>query len=239
MDLKTKRKKTMDMLCSALDKIDPSKENSALYRKKFDKMSDKEFDKYMTEFLSDPENIFYLEILEYERPLKMENIEAMAEHIGIPLYEKVALPYVTMDKSNVVVTPEPVPVGYIHEKLMVQLLLKKNSVSMNVEKRSAKSGQVTADSKTARTSDVESYSMIALQANEGLKELLGPRADDWSSKNQMYNKLTKDGYMALSDLDSSVEDKVALNTLDAYFLLMGIKTNLIAGGDNLPKPKVK
>lgn len=237
MNIKEKRKKTMNMLCSALDKIDPSKENSKLYRKKFDKMSDKEFDEYMKDFLGDPENIFYLEMIEYERPLKMENIEAMADYINIPLYEKVAIPYVNMDLNNVIVTPEPVPVGYMHAKCMVQLLLKKNSVSFNIEKRSAKSNQVTGDSKTSRTSDVESYSMIALQAYKGLKELLGPRADDWSAKNQMYNKLVKDGYVSLDDIDSSVEDKVALNTLDAYYLLMGIKTNLVYGGDMLPSPK--
>jgi hypothetical protein len=239
MSISEKRKKVMNMLCSALDKIDPSKANSKKYQDFFGNMSDSQFDSWMKDFLKDKKNNFYLEIIEYDRPLKMENIEAMAKHIGVPLYEKVAIPHLNMNKDNPVVTPEPVPVGYAHEKLMVQLLSKKNSTSIRAEKRNVLSGQVTGDDKTSRTSDVESYSFLAIGATESLKELLGPRADDMIAKNQMYNSIQKNGYCSLKELDSNNEDKVSLRTLDAYFLMMGIKTNLITGGDIIISPKEK
>ena len=224
-----KRKALMTFLCDALNKIDPSGDNAKIYTKKFGKMTDSAFDQYMKKFLSNEDKYFYVEMIEYKRDLKMANIEAMAKFLGIELYEKVALPYVTMDKSNVVITPEPVPVGYIHEKLMVQLLIKKNSASINISKRNARTGQVTGDDKTSRTSDVESYSLIAIEANEGLKELLGPRADDMMAKNQMYNSIQQKGYCRLDELQSNPEDKVAINTLDAYYMLQGFKTNLVTG----------
>ena len=236
MDLSTKRKKTMEMLCSALDKIDPTGDNSKKYKNKFNKMSDKEFDSYMKKFLSDPNKYFYLEVIDYERPLKMVNIEACAKHLNIPLYEKVCVPYTNMDLENAVVLPEPVAVGYIHLKTMVQMLLKKNSTAFDISQRNAKTNQVTGDSKTSRTTDVESYSMISIQAKNALKELLGARADDQRAKNEMYNEIASNGYVSLENLESRPEDKVALSTLDAYFALMGFKTNLITGSDQLRKP---
>lgn len=224
-----KKKDLLNFLYGALNKIDPSGDNAKIYKKKYGSMSDAAFDKYMKKMLSNKDKYFYLEMIEYQRDLKMENIEACAKHLGIELYEKVALPYITMDKNNVVVTPTPVPVGYIHEKLMVQMLIKKNSVSTSISKRNARTGQVTGDDKTSRTSDVESYSMIAIEANEGLKELLGPRADDMMAKNQMYNSIQQKGYVRLDELQSNPEDKIAINTLDAYYMLQGFKTNLVNG----------
>lgn len=224
-----KKKDLLNFLYGALNKIDPSGDNAKIYKKKYGSMSDAAFDKYMKKMLSDKDKYFYLEMIEYQRDLKMENIEACAKYLGIELYEKVALPYITMDKNNVVVTPTPVPVGYIHEKLMVQMLIKKNSVSTSISKRNARTGQVTGDDKTSRTSDVESYSMIAIEANEGLKELLGPRADDMMAKNQMYNSIQQKGYVRLDELQSNPEDKIAINTLDAYYMLQGFKTNLVNG----------
>ena len=222
-----------------LKKIDPSGKNYNDYISFFKSLNDEEFDNYIRSFLENPDSVVYLEMIEFENDLKMENIEAMADSIGIPLYEYVISPYDTMDKEHCVVTPEPVPVGYIHEKRMVQLLLKKNAVATGITKRSAKSGQVTGKDKTSRTSDVESYSMLAIGAEQGLRELLGPRADDMKAKNQMYNRLQKDGYFYQRDLDSSPEDRVAINTLDIYYVLQGLKTNLVHGGNILVSPEAR
>lgn len=233
-----RRKKVVDYIVKVMNLLDSTGDNGKYYQEKFDKMTDTQFDKYIREFLQDEKSQFYLAIVEYERDLTIENIEKCAEFMKVPLLEYVALPYLTNDPDNVIVTPYPVPVGYIHEKRMPQTLLKKSAGSTKIEKRSPLTGQVTSEDKNARNSDLETYSLVAVDAVNALTEFMGPRADNMEAKNTMYNDIAKNGYVSLKDLN--LEDpynKVALNTLDAYFNMMGISTNLISDLNKIPSPR--
>lgn len=235
--IKEKRKVVMEYLDKFFNTLDPSGANSKLYHEKFDHMSDQQFDQYFRKFLNNDKQNFYLEIVEYERDLKIEDIEKCAEIMTVPLFERIAMPYLTMDKNNVVVSTTPVPVGFIHEKRMPQTLMKKSAASIKTDKRNPLSGQVVGDDKNARNSDSEVYSLATLGANAALKEFLGPRADDMRAKNEMYAEIAKNGYVAMEDLTDDVYNKVALNTFDMYFLMQGLRTNMIERLDKIPGPR--
>lgn len=235
--IKDKRKVVMEYLDKFFNTLDPSGANSKLYHEKFDKMSDQQFDQYFRKFLENDKANLYLEIVEYERDLKIEDIEKCAEMTGVPLFERVAMPYLTGDPNNVIVSKEPCPVGYIHEKRMPQTLMKKSAASIKTDKRNPLSGQVVGDDKNARNSDSEVYSLATLGANKALSEFLGPRADDMRSKNEMYAEIAKNGYVSMEDLTDDVYNKVALNTFDMYFLMQGLRTNMIERLDNIPGPR--
>ena len=237
MAIKDRRKVFMDYLDCILNTLDPSGANSKLYHEKFDKMSDNQFDSYIKRFFEDDKQNFYLEIVEYERDLTMENINACADMMGVPLYERIALPYLTGDKENVLVSKSEVPVGYIHEKRMPQTLMKKSAASIKIDKRNPKTGQVVGEDKNARNSDSEVYSLATLGAMQFLRESLGARADDMKSKNEMYAAIAKNGYVSLEELSDDVRDKVAINTFDVYFLMQGLRTNMVDRLDNIPGPK--
>lgn len=237
--ISVRRKKMMDHLINCMNLLDPSGENAKLMRARYSKMSDAEFDKEMEEFFADEHEQFYLELIEFERDLTIEAIEECAAYMGVPLCERVAVPYVNYDLDNIVVTPTSVPVGYIHEKRMPQSIIKKNSGSINIKKRNAKTGQVTGEDKNARNSDMETYSMIAMGANNTLREFMGPRADDLKAKSEMENFISKNGYVSQADLTNDPENKVALNSLDVYFLMQGFVTNLVSPMTVLPSPKSK
>ena len=237
MAIKDRRKVFMDYLDSILNTLDPSGANSKLYHEKFDKMSDNQFDSYIKRFFEDDKQNFYLEIVEYERDLTMENINACAEMMGVPLYERIALPYLTADKENILVSRTSVPVGYIHEKRMPQTLMKKSAASIKIDKRNPKTGQVVGEDKNARNSDSEVYSLATLGAMKALSEFMGPRADDMKSKNEMYAAIAKNGYVSLEELTDSPENKIGLNTFDVYFLMQGLRTNMVDRLDNIPGPK--
>lgn len=236
--LHERKQKVIDYICNALDLLEGGNVNSSRYRKEWETMSDAEFLKMM-ERLRDNENdqLVYLEVIEFERDIKLENIEKCAQFMGVPLYEYVAIPDVTGDPNNVVVTPEPVPVGYAHYKRMQQTVLKKNSASIRVDRKNPKTGQLVSDEKTVRNTDVETYAMMSLGATEGLKEFMGPRADDPVMENEMYTAISDNGYVRLQDLTSDPKNKVAINTLNMYFLMQGFVTNLIGPMGELPKPK--
>ena len=235
--IKEKRKVVMEYLDKFFNTLDPSGANVKLYHEKFDHMSDQQFDQYFRKFLNDDKQNFYLEIVEYERDLKIEDIEKCSELTGIPLFERVAMPYLTHDFNNVIVTPQPVAVGYIHEKRMPQTLMKKSAASIKTDKRNPLSGQVVGDDKNARNSDSEVYSLATLGANAALKEFLGPRADDMRAKNEMYAEIAKNGYVSMENLTDDVYNKVALNTFDMYFLMQGLRTNMIERLDKIPGPR--
>ena len=226
--IKEKRKYYMDYMTNVYNILDPSGTNTKVFHDKYDKLSDEEFAKAVEEFLNDDsQKGFYLEVVEFERDLTLENIFKCAEYQKVPLFEYVALPHINGDPDNAVVTPEPVPVGYIHAKRMQQTLLKKNSHSININSRNPKTGQVVGEDKNATTSNVETYSMIASGAVNGLRELLGPRADNTIAKNEMYNMIRQDGYVSLEELSNRQTDKVAINSLDVYFTIQGLRTNLV------------
>ena len=233
-----KRIKFMDHLLKAMNLLDPTGQNAKNYQEKFEKMTDQQFDKYIRNFFNDPKQNFYLEIVEYERDLTIENIEECAKYMRVPLLERIALPYLTNDPDNVITTPYPVPVGYIHEKRMQQTLMKKSSGSTDIRKRSSLTGQVTGEDKNARNSDLETYSLAAIKAMNALQEFMGPRADNEKAKLEMYNDIAKNGYVSLLDLDlKDPYNKVALNTFSTYYIMQGIQTNLIGDINMIPGPR--
>jgi len=237
--IKEKRKYVMDYVQRLYDSLDPSGENFKIFKKKYESLSDKDFAEKFEEFLNDDtQKGFYLEIIEYERDLTLENIFKCSDELGIPLFEYVLISHINGDPDNPIVTPEPVPVGYIHEKRMQQTLLKKSSGSIHIDQRNPKTGQVVGDDKNAVNSNVETYSMVATDSLYALKELLGPRADNMRAKNEMYNAINRDGYVSLEELSNNQEDKVAINSLDAYFTMQGFRTNLVYPPEVIPSPTI-
>jgi hypothetical protein len=234
-----KRKEFMDYITNILNILDPSGDNAKAFHEEWDGYSDKDFDKEVRTFFDDPHQFLNLQIVEFERDLPMDNIEKCAKFMNIPLYEHVALPHVNGDPQHAVVTPQPVPVGYIHLKRMPQTLLKKNTGSVDIKKRNPKTGQVINEDKNGRNSDVETYALTAMGAKQALKEFMGPRADDMAAKNKMNNDIAKNGYVSLEDLPNDVSNKIALNTLDVYFTMQGLRTNLVSPMRLLPSPKEK
>ena len=236
--IQDRRKKFMDHLLKVMNLLDPTGQNAKNYQEKFEKMSDAQFDKYIRAFFKDSKRNFYFEIVEYERDLTIENIEKCAKYMNVPLLERVALPYLTNDPDNVITTPYPVPVGYIHEKRMQQTLMKKSAGSTEINKRSTLTNLVTGEDRNAINSDMETYSLAAIKAMNALQEFMGPRADNRKAKLEMYNDIAKNGYVSLLDLDlKDPYNKTALNTFSTYYIMQGIQTNLIGEIDKIPGPR--
>lgn len=221
------RNKMEKLIYDTFDAYDPSGTNTDRYKGIFKNMTDKEFTKFFDEFFKNEDEYLILDIVDYEHDITIENIEAAADVLGIPLFEHVIMPSKSPDPKNPIATKYEVPVGYCHIKRVQQMVRKKNSTSTDLGERSALSGQVTGHDKNSRESDVENYALVTLGATENLRELLGPRADDMVMKDEMYSAITNKGYISINDLTDDVANKTALNTVDVYFLSMGIKTDLI------------
>jgi len=230
-----KRKEMEDLIYTVFSALDPSETNTNKYKQMFGSMSDQQFDKFFKNLFSNEDLYLILDIVNYERDLTIEQIEKAANILGIPLMEKVAMPFVNEDKNNPVVTKYTVPVGYLHLKRMQQILSKKNSTSTEISSRSALTGQVVAKDKNARESDQETFSLVTLGAENSLRELLGGRADDLTMKTEMYSEISKKGYVSIDELTNNVNNKTTLNTIDTYLIGCGIKSDLVTKTLALPK----
>jgi hypothetical protein len=217
------------------DRLDPSKTNTNFYKAFFSKMTDREFDAFFKKFFEDKDAYLTLTVKAFENDLQMDNIQKAAKFMKVPLYEYVAQPFFSKDPDHPIVTPYPVPVGYIHEKRVQQTSLKKNSTSIEISTRDPRTGQVINDDKNSKQSIDENYSMMAQGSELGIKEFMSFRSDDIKMKEAAYASIRQNGYVAMKDLPDHIENKTSLNMLDAYFIAMGIKSDLVTEGYTLVK----
>lgn len=232
---KDKRKKMEEIIYKTFDLLDPSGTNSAKYKAMFQPMSDNQFDTFFKNLFKNEDRYLILDIVDYEREVKLEDIEKAADYLGVPLFEKVAMPFINGNTKNPTLTKYEVPVGYLHCKRMQQILSKKNSTSTDISARSPITRQVVNKDKNARQSDQENFALVTVGATNVLRELLGGRADDMTMKTQMYSEIAKKGYVSLEELSDNVINKTSLNTLDVYLHGMGLETDLITKGSELPR----
>ena len=107
-----KRKKMEKLVYDTMMNLDTTGENSEKYRLKFKGMNDKQFETYFQNIFNPNTNDhLVLDIVEYERDLKIENIEKAAKFLNVPLMEYVMMPFVNGDTDSPVVTQVRVPVG--------------------------------------------------------------------------------------------------------------------------------
>ena len=209
--------------------FDPSNRNYNKYHNIFSKMNDSAFFSYFQK-LFNSDDYLICDFVDYENEISMENIEKALDVMGVPLYEYVAMPHLSVDKNKPVLTPEKILVGFVHIKRTQQFLYKKNGLSISSDKRSALTNQVTGKDKNGRESDIENAMLLASGCNRILRELNGFRADDTVAKNQAIESIYKKGYINIDELDNDVFNKTTLNTVDTYFLGMGLKTDLVTPG---------
>lgn len=215
--------------------LDPSDSNTKKYQAMFGKMSDEQFKHYFDNFFKDNNAYLTLDIVGYEHEVSMNTITKAAKFLNVPLYETVMMPMVDDRNGKAITTKQKVPVGYIHMKTVQQMVRKKNSTSITINKRDPRTGQVTGDDKDTQFAVEENYGLLALNAKNCLKEFMSMRADDIVMKEQGYSNIRKNGYVSLQDLDDDVENKTAINTLDVFFTCMHMKTDIVNSGYILRK----
>lgn len=221
-----KRQKIEKVIYDTFNILDKTGANTKKYKELFNSMNDDQFNSYMKTFLKDKKANFYLEVLPNKNEPSLSEIEKALEYLDVPKDE-----YVYFrdgeHKDNPIRTRYKVPVGYVTLKRMQQVLSKKNTYSLDINKRALKTNQVTGDDKIARLTDQENYMLSAIGANNAMKEFLGPRADSADAKMDLYKNISMYGYAYMKDLSNDINEKQTINTVSAYLIGCGIKTDLL------------
>lgn len=229
-DLTKKQRQEIEALIySVFDTLDKTKTNSEHYKKIFAKMNDSEFKKFIS--LRFP---YRFHVTPFKIEPTMDDVKKACNKLGVPLLEKVNLPYLYENKDGKPVTTKECLVGYVHLKKVQQFITKKNSMSIDISQRDMKTGLLTGHDKNGKTSDREMESLAALGLENTMKEFAKPKADAMKAKNAMYNTINTTGMVSLKDLPDEIDDSLSKNLLNVYLLGAHINTNLVNQDYYLP-----
>ena len=221
MDKKT-RQECEALIYETMDALDKTRTNSEYYKKLFSSMSDDQFSSYMKNDFP-----FKFHMRPFEIEPSMSDIEKAAKVVGIPLLEKVALPYLYTNKDGVPVNSQECIVGYIHLKKVQQFITKKNAMSSDIAERDMKTGLLVGFDKNGKTSDREMESLAVSGLDQTMKELSRPRADSMKAKSVMYNTINTLGSVNLKDIPIDIEDSISKNLMNTYLLGAGLQSNIV------------
>jgi hypothetical protein len=219
-----KRNQIEELVLKVVKALDNDKMlNYKRYESLLKTMTDDEFEEWANTMGNDLDDTIQIYQLPFEE-MKMTQIKKAADILKVPLEE-----YIWYRHSDIegVRTKMRVPVGYIHIKRVQQLLAKKNRYALDTDEVELKSGQVKGESKVASISDPETFALVAINAENTLKEFLGPRADNQSKKLQMYRQIARDGFSTLEDMTEDITQSTTLNTMNTYLLASGIRSDLV------------
>ncbi len=216
-DISRARKKATDTICAVLDDLDKTGFNGKRTRVMLNKMGDREFIRFMERMRNEDDYNFCFEIDSYgpDGAPDVDRIEKVAKKYGVKLREHVIMPH-RNPGGPPVVTKDPVPIIYVQVKRYQQMLDKKNSIAGTNDKINPITGQVTGSDKGASLSDLETYTLVATNQYDTIKEFLGPRADDSYSKQQMLTAIERDGKVSIKDLDIRTGNKQSIKTAEAF-----------------------
>ena len=227
--MNSNRKKAESTIYEFFDIVDKTGTNTAYYKELFSKMSDQEFLKWCKRPLP---------LRFHSKPWVIEptmgEIKKGLDYLGVPLTEKIALPYLYQNKDGEPVYSKPAIVIYIHIKKMKQFVIKKNNISVGIDERDMKTGLLTSHDKGGKTSDREMEGLIGFNMFDTMEELSTWRADYMNAKSIAYSTIANTGIVYQKDIPISNEDSLAKNMLNYYMLGSGIYTNIINKDYMLP-----
>ena len=226
---KKKRKESEALVYQVMDILDPSGANTEYYKKLFASMSDEQFYKF---FKKDFPLRFHMRPFEIEPGIS--EFKKAADHLNIPLFEKIYLPYLYKNSEGKPIASKTCLVIYGHVKKMQQFIAKKNAMSTDITKRDMKTGLLISDDKNAKTSDREMEALVVAGLNNVMEEFSKAKADAMDSKNLMYNTISNVGMVTLSDIQTSEDDSLSRNLLNTYLLGAHINSNLLNKDYYLP-----
>ena len=216
------REEVEALVYQVMDALDPTGTNSTHYKEKFSNMSDAQFMKFLKTTFP-----FRFHSKPFEIEPDMTQIKKAADVLGIPLTERVSLPYLYEDKNGKTVMSKECVVIYTNIKKMKQFVTKKNGMSLDIDDRDMRTGLLNGGDKNGKMSDREFQSLIINSDENTIKEFSRMRADAMEQKSQAINTINLTGQVSLSDLKSENDEVLSRNMLDAYFIGAHLKTNLV------------
>lgn len=202
-------------------------ENVDIYKKLFDRLTDSEFEEWMTKLESE-EEILVMYVPNLVGPaLKMENIFKTADELDYNLFQHLTL---TDPKTGQVYkTANRHLVGMVPFRRQVQMLVKKSSIPDSNHIIDERTGQPTGDSKGGRLSAPE----IQVNASKGITKMILEwikfRGGDAAAYDAMNRSIIETGEASMDSFMAENNTQVkSTKTLSVYLKSMHLDNNLVS-----------
>lgn len=208
------RKAAQDLILSVISRISSHKENVQLYKDKFAKMTDADFDKFIDDLDNQRIQLSIIEPNMTDRPeVPREEVNQVAKELGHSFVQRLWVE--GREDFPTHLTPVAYPVYLIPIRRASQSLTKKISVPPHTRVRDLLTGQVTGESKGATVSGPENQLLGAMGAHNSAVEMMKFRGGDARGEAALTALLSKTGRASQQVLDqfsSGVEVSFALKT---------------------------
>lgn len=224
------RRQAEELIYKVFDQVDSTGMNTAYYKTMFSQMSDAEFKKFCDRPLA-----FRFHTKPWVVEPTMDEIVKGLDILGIPLMEKVALPYLyTDDKGEPIWSNYEAIVIPIHFKKMKQFAIKKTNITHAIDQRDMKSGLLTSKDKGGKTSDREMEGLVAFNMDDTMEELSTWRADYMDAKNIAYATIAAKGTISKEDIPIENDDSLGKMMMNYYLLGSCMYANVVNKDYYLP-----
>ena len=230
-DIKKARGKCEKLIYQCMNKLDPTGQNTEYYKKKFAKMSDKEFYEF---FKQDFPLKFQTKVFEIDP--KIEDIISTLEDIlKVPVLESLNMPFLYKNRNGEAVKSKKVMVVYLPLKRLKQMVQKKQGFSVNISKRDYRTGLLIDVDKNGNSTDREFESLVIYGLDDTLSELSTYRADAMQAKSKFYAEINAKGMVSQSEVDVDNADSISKNLISSYLLGCHLNSNLVNVDNYLPR----
>ena len=218
---KKKIEEIKEFIYKGFDIIDKSDTNTDYYKNLFDNMTDEEFEKFLAKKYP-----FKFQMKQSVTEPRMADIVKACDYTGVPLLEKIYLPYYYKNSKGEPVKTAKCMVGYQHIKKVQQIVTKKSKWSTSVDNRDMKTGRLLGADKGTAISDREFEGLATLGLYNTMYEFAKPKGDALKAKAAMNNAISTKGFVTQQDIPNDIDDSLSRNYLDVCLMSALFETNL-------------
>ena len=219
---KAKRREIEDYIIKFYDILDKSGTNSEYYKNLFAGMTDEQFMKLISKKYP-----FRFHLKQSVTEPVMSDIIKACDYTGVPLLEKIYLPYLYEDADGNPVRTAECFVGYGHIKKVQQIVTKKSKWSFETANRDMKSGRLIGEDKGTGISDREFEGLATFGLTNTMFEFAKPKADALKAKDAMLAAISTKGYVTQEDIPVEESDYLSRNYIDTYLMSGLLESNLL------------
>lgn len=219
------RKSAEDIILTNIDKILPGSGNKQLYETLFSKMSDDEFDNFISRLDAGEEHLTIVAPNDGDHKLDVGNNIKIAASLGHDFFQELKI-----TPSNKTLPGYTTPIKYLVLDLPFrrteQLLIKKISIPEDNNSINMLTYQPTGKSKGAKVSYPQIQILSSLGLDDSLVELLKTRGGDKGALAAMNSSLINYGTASQKEINKVATGVVSTKTLRNFLTSMHLRTSL-------------
>lgn len=218
-----KRKQVEKLILDTVLTMEPGGTNHARYKKKFESMSDKDFDKFMSEIKSGKRKLSFF-MPNMEVVINQSDLMDAADKIGAEVFTRITyedsvtgITYTTPQKCLCILSPVRRTRQFLHHGL---------SVPEGDSRIDVLSGQVMKPDQASKFSFVEMQLLLGRGMDDTIREFIKIRGGDTIAFANYKQQLEETGTFSQDSLDPNTVPRSAMIS-HLVLLCMGLDNNLV------------